>query len=139
MDNDGYEPKKKPEDVVRDGQYKISLWRNEGNERDYIAAQPAKTYTDKDGKPRDTQSFSVRDMLPLSRLCEVAYERGRELEYEIKQERGKGRAQGQEQFPNFDEHTEDDVREARRSSYRTKRQSNGGQKQGRQSRYVREQ
>lgn len=72
--------------MVQDGQYKISLWRNQGQSSDYLSAKPAKTYTDNEGNPRDTQNFSIADMLPLSRLCEVAYERGRELQYEIKQE-----------------------------------------------------
>jgi len=132
MDHDGYNDKKRPEDVVRDGQYKISFWRNEGKERDYISGKLSKTYTDKDGQPRDTQSFSVRDMLPLSRLCEVAYERGRELEYEVRQEQSKQR-------PAFHGRAEDGAREARRADYRSKSQTNGKERQSRQSRYVRDQ
>jgi len=133
MDNNGYDEKKRPEDVVRDGQYKVSFWRNEGQERDYISGKIAKTYTDKEGNARDSQSFSVRDMLPLSHLCEAAYERGRELESELRQEQTK------EQKPQFRESAEDDNRAARRSSYRTQRQNNGQERQLRQSRYIREQ
>jgi len=127
--NHDHRPKPRPSDVVRDGQYKISLWRNEGKERDYISAQPAKTYTDKDGNPRDTQNFSLRDLLPLSRLCEVAYERGRELDKELKQQ------QEPSQGKPYNGKAQNDDRSARKSAYAQKRE--GGPR--RQSRYVRDQ
>lgn len=139
MDNNGYDDKSrsqnKPADMVRDGQYKVTFWRNEGENGDRISGKPAKTYTDREGNPRDTQSFSVRDMLPLSRLCEVAYERGRELEHELRQEQ----QQRKEHKPQMHESAQDNAREERRSTYRTKSQGNGEQRQPRMSRYVREQ
>ena len=111
----------RPQDVVRDGPYKVSFWRNQGENNDYISAKPAKTYTDKDGNPRDTQNFTVKDLLPLSRLCEVAYDRGRELEKDIRQEQ---------------DHTPD-RKNVEKTSYRAKRQTNEQARQPRQSRYIR--
>lgn len=78
--------KKRPEDVVRDGQYKATFWRNRGEDQDRIRTQLAKTYTDKEGNIRDTQSFSSRDLLHIQYLSGVAYEHSRELEYKITQE-----------------------------------------------------
>jgi len=122
----------RPVDVLRDGQYKVSFWRNQGGEQDYISAKPAKTYTDKDGNPRDTQNFTVRDMLPLSKLCESAYERGRELEQGLRHEQRQA-PQQQATRDNMQENR-DTGKEAYTQQRQTSRQSRGQ----RQSRYVRE-
>ena len=88
-----------------------------------------KTYTDKDGNARDTQNFTVRDMLPLSKLCESAYERGRELEQGLQHE------QHQEQQATRDNMQKN--RDAGKEAYTQQRQTSRQNRGQRQSRYVR--
>eukprot|EP00752_Nemacystus_decipiens_P000233 g233.t1 len=52
-----------------------TLWRNEGEKGPYYATEFARTYTDDEGKPRDTSSFIGADLLRLSELARKAYDR----------------------------------------------------------------
>lgn len=58
-----------PEDTVRDGNIKGTIWRREGQNYDFFTTDLAKTYKDKDGNLKDTHSFNKDDLL---RVAEVA-------------------------------------------------------------------
>lgn len=78
---------KKPEFVHRDGSLKATVWRNEGEKGPYFTTSFARTYTDKDGNPRDTQSFSQTDLLRLAELGRETYGMINDLKRELKQTR----------------------------------------------------
>jgi len=68
-----------PEDIIRDKELKARIWKNEGDYGPYYSTTFARTYTDKDGHPKDSSSFS-RDHLPrISRLSDKAHDRIIEL------------------------------------------------------------
>lgn len=64
----------KPIITFRDGSLKASLWRNKFEKGTHYSVQFAKTYTDKDGKPKDTTSFSQSDLLHIAHLASKAYD-----------------------------------------------------------------
>ncbi len=66
-------PSNKPELVVRDGSLKATVWRNEGDKGTYYTTSLAKTYTDQQGNPRDTQNFSQTELLRVAELGREAY------------------------------------------------------------------
>lgn len=76
-----------PIDVLRDGNIKASIFRNEGEKGVFFSTQFARTYTDKDGTIRDSQSFSGTDQLKVSELGRRAYQRTHELRREETRER----------------------------------------------------
>ena len=80
--------KQRPADTLRDGSLKATLWRNEGENGSFVSTQFAKTYTDRDGKPRDTNSFASSELLRVSELARQAYTRSNELRHEFASERG---------------------------------------------------
>jgi len=63
----------KPETVIRDGSLKATVWRNESDKGPYYNTTLAKTYTDQQGNPRDTQNFSQSDLLRVAELGREAY------------------------------------------------------------------
>ena len=63
----------KPDLVLRDGSLKATVWRNEGENGPYFSTKLAKTYSDQDGKPRDTQNFSQSELLRVAELSRDAY------------------------------------------------------------------
>lgn len=73
---------KQPEATLRDGDIKASIWRNESKDGAYHSTSFARTYTDKDGNPRDAQSFSGTDLLKLSELSRQAYNKSRAMDRE---------------------------------------------------------
>tara|TARA_R110000787_G_scaffold166227_1_gene279242 strand:- start:2066 stop:2389 length:324 start_codon:yes stop_codon:yes gene_type:complete len=81
----------RPEDVLRDGNLKASIWRNEGERGDYFATTFARTQKDQDGNLRDAHSFVGSDLLKLSELARKSYERTNELRREDFQERRSSR------------------------------------------------
>lgn len=77
-----------PMDVVREGRLKMNLWRNEGEKGPYLSTDFAKTYTDREGNPRDTRSIGTDDLLPLANMIQTkGYERAKEAERELWNER----------------------------------------------------
>lgn len=76
----------KPIHTERDGQYKANIWKNEGDNGPYLSITFARTYTDKDGKARDTQSFSERDLLHIAELARDTYRITREIKQELRAE-----------------------------------------------------
>tara|TARA_R110000868_G_scaffold64234_3_gene193129 strand:+ start:22726 stop:23088 length:363 start_codon:yes stop_codon:yes gene_type:complete len=85
-DNRQTEPKQ-PADVIRDGNLKASIWRNEGESGPFYATSFARTYQDRDGNARDTNSFVGSDLLKLSELARAVYTRTSELRHEEKPNR----------------------------------------------------
>lgn len=76
-----------PADVLRDGNLKASIWRNEADKGPFFATTFARTYRDTDGNARDTHSFVGSDLLKLSELARAAYTRSSELRREEKHNR----------------------------------------------------
>ena len=72
----------RPVETVREGRLKASIWRNEAESGAYHSISLARTYSDKDGQLRDTQSFRAKDMLPLSELARRAHHQAHELDRE---------------------------------------------------------
>lgn len=64
---------KQPELVHRDGSLKATVWKNDGDKGAYYTTTFARTYTDAQGNPRDTQSFSQTDLLRLAELGRETY------------------------------------------------------------------
>lgn len=85
--------KNKPEDILRDGSLKASIWRNESDKGVYFSTTLAKTYKDQDGNLRDTHSFSGTELLRVSELSRHAYTRSNELYREHMQSHDQGREQ----------------------------------------------
>ncbi|MEQ8602857.1 MAG: hypothetical protein RIB45_06030 [Marivibrio sp.] len=81
-DNEHDQNPNKPADVIRDSNLKATLWRNESDKGPYFATEFARTYTDDEGKPRDTSSFIGTDLLRVSELARKAYDRSAELRRE---------------------------------------------------------
>lgn len=68
-----------PRDVLRDGNLKASLWRNESDKGPFYSATLTRTYKDQDGELRDAHSFSGGELLRVSELARKAYDRTRQL------------------------------------------------------------
>ena len=82
-DRDNYrEDPKRPEDVLRDGNLKASIWRNEGERGEFFATTFARTHKDNDGNIRDSHSFVGADLLKLSELARKSYDRTSEIRRE---------------------------------------------------------
>ncbi|MEM6537375.1 MAG: hypothetical protein AAF668_06555 [Pseudomonadota bacterium] len=79
----------RPEDVIRDGNLKASIWRNEGENGPYYSTTLARSYKDEKGKYHDTQSFSGSELLRVSELSRQAYTRSNELWRKQNQSRDK--------------------------------------------------
>lgn len=77
--------KKQPEDTIRDGMVKASLWENEGEHGPFISVELAKTYRDQDGELQDGKSFSLNDLLKIPGVVGKAYDSGREIERTMRQ------------------------------------------------------
>jgi len=90
---------KKQPTVIPDGRLKATLWENESKRGPYVSIEVSRTYTDKDGNPRDSKSFSVNDALRVSELMREAYSKGRAMEKEMKREQQAERSQGAQRDP----------------------------------------
>ncbi|WP_420331716.1 hypothetical protein [Oceanicaulis alexandrii] len=71
--------RKGPADTVRDGRIKATMWERNGESGPPYGTTITRTYTDKDGKARDTPFLSGADLLRASRVADKAYEREQEL------------------------------------------------------------
>jgi len=112
---DQNEPQSRPPaDVIRDGSLKATIWENDGDKGAYFTTTLAKTYEDKEGKLRDTHSFSSGDLLRVAELARQAYTRSNELRHDLKLSRG----QNQESPIEGD-------RNARREAHQEKRHAQG--------------
>jgi hypothetical protein len=72
----------RPADVIRDGNLKATLWRNEGENGFSYATTIARTYRAEDGTYRESNSFSGSELLRVSELARKAYDRTGELRRE---------------------------------------------------------
>lgn len=80
--NGNAENQKRPEATLRDGSVKASIWRNEGESGAFRSTTFARTYEDRDGNPRDANSFAGTDLLKVSELARQAYNKSRTLDRE---------------------------------------------------------
>ena len=101
-----------PADTLYDGRVKATMWERSGETGPAYATKISRTYTDKDGQPRDTAYLSGADLLRASRVAEKAYER----EQELTRERNQDRAQDNAQDNTQDEAEREDRKEAHRST-----------------------
>lgn len=69
----------RPVDVIRDGNLKASIWRNEGENSVSYATTIARTYKTEDGAYRETGSFTGTELLRVSELARKAYDRTNDL------------------------------------------------------------
>ena len=116
-------PKKRPEDTLRDGALKATIWKRQAESGDFYATELARTYKDQEGRLHDTHSFSGNDLLKVSELAKGAYHRTNELRREQAQER---RAEA-ERTPEA-ETQRDERREAHREA--RKPRSRGSRRRG---------
>lgn len=108
----------KPELVVRDGSLKATVWRNESDKGLYFTTTFARTYSDAQGNPKDTQSFSQTDLLRLAEL-------GRET-YGVINDLKREQSQSQRVENEPDQH-QDDASE--REAFKDQRRQQNGQSQ----------
>ena len=101
----------RPADVLRDGALKATIWENHGEKGPYFTTTLAKTYEDRNGKPRDTHSFSGSDLLRIAELARNAYGRSNELRRDLKQQRD----------PNGSDREQRDSDQADRGNYQRQR------------------
>lgn len=72
----------RPADVLRDGNLKATIWRNEGENGVTYATAFARTYKAGDGTYRESNSFTGTELLRVSELARKAYDRTGELRRE---------------------------------------------------------
>lgn len=121
----------RPTDTLRDGNLKATIWENHGKNGSYYTTSFARTYEDKNGNLRDTNSFSGTDLLRIAELAREAYTRSNELRREHSQshdrnasprserQEGKGEPAEHDSYNNMDE--EGGERRARQDSFRERR------------------
>jgi len=95
------EHNKGPEDTLRDGALKATIWRRAGEQKDYFTTSFAKTYSDKEGNLKDGHSFGRNDLLGVAELARQAHQRTNEL--------------GREDFKNARKNEPDQTRQQERS------------------------
>ena len=75
-----------PADVLRDGNIKATIWKNERENGPSFNTILARTWQDEQGAYRDSHSFSGTELLRVSELARGAYARMNELRQEHRQE-----------------------------------------------------
>lgn len=75
-----------PADVLRDGNIKATIWKNERENGPSYNTTFARTWQDEQGAYRDSHSFSGTELLRVSELARGAYARTNELRQEHRQE-----------------------------------------------------
>jgi len=75
-----------PADVLRDGNVKATIWKNERENGPSYNTTFASTWQDESGAYRDSHSFSGTELLRVSELARGAYARSNELRQEHMQE-----------------------------------------------------
>lgn len=88
-----------PEDTIRDGRIKATLWRNEGEKGPYVSTDFSRSWQDSEGQWHDSKSFGLGDLLGLSELARTAYGRGREIERDLRDERQQWRDEERDRGP----------------------------------------
>lgn len=75
-----------PAAVLRDGNIKATIWKNERENGPAFSTTLARTWQDEKGAYRDSHSFSGTELLRVSELARGAYARTNELRQEHRQE-----------------------------------------------------
>ncbi len=107
----------RPVDVIRDGNLKASIWRNEGETSVSYATTIARTYKTEDGAYRESNSFTGTELLRVSELARKAYDRTNDLrrdDYE------RGESKSRESPARGEDHTQENenTRSAQRGGRR---------------------
>src|SRR3546814_15532896 len=71
-----------PRDVLRDGNLKASVWRNESEKGPFYSVNLSRVYRDDQGDLRASQSFACGTLLRVSELARKTYDRTQELRRE---------------------------------------------------------
>ena len=99
----------RPEDVLRDGNIKATIWKNERENGPSFSTIFARTWQDEKGEYRDSHSFSGTELLRVSELARGAYARTNELRQEhrveITREDSQDERQGDPELP-YDERSD---------------------------------
>jgi hypothetical protein len=75
-----------PADVLRDGNVKATIWKNERENGPQYSTTFARTWQDEGGAYRDSHSFSGTELLRVAELARGAYARTNELRQEHRAE-----------------------------------------------------
>src|SRR3546814_15987372 len=71
-----------PRDVLRDGNLKASVWRNESEKGPFYSDNLSRVYRDDQGDLRDSQSFASGDLLRVPELARKTYDLTQEVRRE---------------------------------------------------------
>lgn len=69
----------KPAKMLRDGNLKAVIWRNEGKNGPFYSVYFSRVYKDDDGLFHDTDSFTNGDLLRLSHMASKSHDAMAEL------------------------------------------------------------
>lgn len=94
-----------PADVLRDGNIKATIWKNERENGPSFSTVFARTWQDEEGAYRDSHSFSGTELLRVSELARAAYVRTNELRQEHRVEIIREDSQGDPELP-YDERSD---------------------------------
>lgn len=99
-----------PADVLRDGNIKATIWKNERENGPSFSTVFARTWQDEEGGYRDSHSFSGTELLRVSELARGAYTRTIELRQEhrveiTREESHTSKKEGDPQLP-YDERSD---------------------------------
>lgn len=99
----------RPADVIRDGNLKASIWRNEGENGASYATTIARSYKTEDGSYRESNSFAGTELLRVAELARKAYDRTNDLrreDYERSEERGPSKNRESSRAPDLEQENE---------------------------------
>ena len=68
-----------PISKIRDGRISADIWERNGERGKWYDVTFSRTYTDAQGNPKSSHSFSGTDLLKIGQLAERAYNQTREL------------------------------------------------------------
>lgn len=63
-----------PAQTLRDGALFAKIWRNSSEKGTFYSVQLGRTYSDDQGNPHDSGSFSNSELLRIARLAQIAYD-----------------------------------------------------------------
>lgn len=64
-----------PVEIIRDGNTKVSIFKNERENFTAYSMEAGRIYTDKGGQVHEAKSFSANEALKVARLLERGYDR----------------------------------------------------------------
>ena len=102
-----------PIEVLRDGNLKASIWRNESDNGSFFTTTISRIYKDDRGNYHDTNGFSGADLLRVAELAREAYRISNDLRLEQRQDMDRNQGNGRSASGVFD-------RQSRQSRPRTR-------------------